>query len=119
MLDEFYRVAFRRKIYDSIRGLQADLDEWMDDFNLNRTHQGRYCFGKTPMQTFLDAAHNAREKGIGRYIEHHMNAYFPERPLQAVRQIKCKLLHSMSGATSPFTRPFPGHARECAFFSES
>jgi len=74
MLDEFYRVAFRRKIYDSIHALQADLDEWMDDFNRNRTHQGRYCFGKTPMQTFLDAAHNAREKDIGRYIEHHMSA---------------------------------------------
>ena len=74
MLDEFYRVAFRRKIYDSIHALQADLDEWMDDFNRNRTHQGRYCFGKTPMQTFLDAAHNAREKDIGRYTEYHMSA---------------------------------------------
>lgn len=74
MLDEFYRVAFRRKIYNSIQELQADLDEWMDDFNRNRTHQGRYCFGKTPMQTFLDAAHNAREKDIGRYTEHHRNA---------------------------------------------
>ncbi|CAP56629.1 putative transposase [Gluconacetobacter diazotrophicus PA1 5] len=74
MLDEFYRVTFRRKIYDSIHELQADLDEWMDDFNRNRTHQGRYCFGKTPMQTFLDAAHHAREKDIGRHVEHHMNA---------------------------------------------
>ncbi|WP_323993344.1 IS481 family transposase [Nguyenibacter sp. L1] len=74
MLDEFYRVAFRRKIYDSIHELQADLDEWMDDFNRNRTHQGRYCFGKTPMQTFLDAAHNAREKDIGRHDKNHMIA---------------------------------------------
>lgn len=74
MLDEFYRVAFRRKIYDNIQALQADLDEWVDDFNRNRTHQGRYCFGKTPMQTFLDAADNAREKDIGHYGKHQMTA---------------------------------------------
>jgi hypothetical protein len=34
-------------------------------YNELRTHQGRYCFGKTPMQTFLDAAPAAREKQIG------------------------------------------------------
>jgi hypothetical protein len=30
-----------------------------------RTHQGRFCYGKTPIQTFLDAAPAAREKQIG------------------------------------------------------
>jgi len=55
MLDEFYRVAFRKKIYRSIEELQADLDAWLEDYNCRRPHQGRYCFGKTPMQTFLDA----------------------------------------------------------------
>ena len=48
MLDEFYRVAFRKRIYDSIDALQADLDAWMADYNDVRPHQGRYCFGKTP-----------------------------------------------------------------------
>ena len=52
--DEFYRVAFRKKIYRSIAELQADLDAWMRDYNGVGPHQGRWCFGKTPMQTFLD-----------------------------------------------------------------
>lgn len=53
MLDEFYRVAFRKKIYATIEDLQADLDAWIAEYNEVRTHQGRYCFGNTPMQTFL------------------------------------------------------------------
>ncbi len=65
ILDEFYRIAFRKKVYDSIEALQADLDAWMAVYNQARPHQGRYCFGKTPMQTFLDAAPSAREKQLG------------------------------------------------------
>ena len=30
MLNEFYRIAFRKKLYGSIAGLQADLDQWLD-----------------------------------------------------------------------------------------
>jgi transposase InsO family protein len=62
LLDEFYRVAFRKKVYATIDALQADLDEWVAHYNEARTHQGRWCFGKTPMQTFLDSAPLAREK---------------------------------------------------------
>jgi transposase InsO family protein len=62
LLDEFYRVAFRKKVYRAIEDLQADLDEWMRHYNEARTHQGRWCFGKTPMQTFLDSRPLAREK---------------------------------------------------------
>ncbi len=62
LLDEFYRVAFRKKVYRTIEELQADLDEWMRHYNEARTHQGRWCFGKTPMQTFLDSRPLAREK---------------------------------------------------------
>jgi hypothetical protein len=54
-LDEFYRVAFRKKIYLAIDELQADLDVWLVDYNEQHPYQGRWCFGKTPMQTFLDA----------------------------------------------------------------
>ncbi|RUW98784.1 IS481 family transposase, partial [Mesorhizobium sp. M2A.F.Ca.ET.037.01.1.1] len=61
VLDEFYRVAFRKKIYGSIEELQADLDEWVRSYNEERPHQGRWCFGKTPMQTFLDTAPLAKE----------------------------------------------------------
>ena len=62
LLDEFYRVAFRKKLYDTPDALQTDLDAWMAIYNEQRTHQGRWCFGKTPMQTFLDSAPRAREK---------------------------------------------------------
>jgi transposase InsO family protein len=64
VLNEFYRVAFRRKIYRSIAELQEDLDAWVVDYNEQRPHQGRWCFGKTPMQTFLDAKPLAQEKMI-------------------------------------------------------
>ena len=64
MLNEFYRIAFRKKLYGSIEELQADLDRWLEEFNRNRPHQGRWCFGKTPMQTFLDAKPIAEEKLI-------------------------------------------------------
>ena len=64
MLNEFYRIAFRKKLYGSIEELQADLDRWLEEFNRNRPHQGRWCFGKTPMQTFLDAKPIAEEKMI-------------------------------------------------------
>ena len=62
VLDEFYRVAFRKKVYRGIDELQADLDAWIADYNGSRPHQGRWCYGKTPIQTFLDAAPLAREK---------------------------------------------------------
>jgi transposase InsO family protein len=64
VLNEFYRIAFRKKLYASIGELQDDLDEWVRSYNEERPHQGRWCFGKTPMQTFLDAIPIAREKMI-------------------------------------------------------
>ena len=64
VLNEFYRIAFRKKLYGSIEELQSDLDRWLEEFNLHRPHQGRWCFGKTPMQTFLDAKPIAEEKMI-------------------------------------------------------
>lgn len=64
VLDEFYRVAFRKKIYASIDDLQVDLDAWIKTYNEERPHQGRWCFGKTPMRTFLDARSLAQEKMI-------------------------------------------------------
>jgi transposase InsO family protein len=60
VLNEFYRVAFRKTLYISITDLQEDLDEWVRSYNEERPHQGRWCFGKTPLQTFLDAIPIAR-----------------------------------------------------------
>ena len=46
VLDEFYRVAFRKKIYRTIDELQNDLDVWVTAYNETRFHQGRWCYGK-------------------------------------------------------------------------
>jgi hypothetical protein len=41
MLNEFYRVAFRKKIYTSLEELQADLDTWLMEHNeTGRTRAG-------------------------------------------------------------------------------
>jgi transposase InsO family protein len=62
MLHEFYQIAFRKKLYRAIDELQRDLDAWLAEYNEARSHQGRWYYGKTPMQTFLDALPLAQEK---------------------------------------------------------
>ena len=62
--EEFYDVAFRKKIYISLDELQADLDQWMACYNAERPHSGKYCNGRTPLQTFSDTRHLADEKMI-------------------------------------------------------
>jgi len=60
--EEFYAVAFRKKLYDNLQELQKDLDAWMAYYNQERPHSGRYCFGKTPMETFFESLPLARQK---------------------------------------------------------
>ncbi len=62
VLNEFYKIAFRKTMYKSVEQLQEDLDFYMLQYNEERTHQGKRCKGKTPMQTFLDSLHLARDK---------------------------------------------------------
>jgi transposase InsO family protein len=62
ILNEFYRVAFRKKIYNTLDELQNDLDIWLEHYNQERPHSGKYCFGKTPLQTFLDSIPLVKEK---------------------------------------------------------
>jgi len=61
VLNEFYRVAFWKKLYTDLETLQQDLDEYMKEYNNEWTHQGKRCKGRTPMKTFIE--------GIGLYIE--------------------------------------------------
>lgn len=77
--DEFYAVAFRKKIYDSIDELQADLDLWMDKYNRLRSHSGKRCYGKTPHQTFLDSLHLAKEKMLDKLHNDPLEQFFSER----------------------------------------
>ncbi len=62
--EEFYDIAFRKKIYTSLDELQTDLDQWMIYYNAERPHSGKYCNGRTPLQTFSDTKHLADEKMI-------------------------------------------------------
>lgn len=62
MQEEFYSVTFRKKLYDSLDKLQADLDQWMHYYNQERPHSGKYCYGKTPMQTFIESLPLAKQK---------------------------------------------------------
>ena len=62
ILQEFYQVAFRRKIYRSIDELQTDRDEWLSYYNNARTHQGKMCCGRTPMQTLIDGKEAWQDK---------------------------------------------------------
>jgi transposase InsO family protein len=62
ILQEFYQVTFRRKIYRSIEELQSDLDEWLKYYNYDRTHQGKMCCGRTPMETLIDGKEVWKDK---------------------------------------------------------
>ena len=62
ILQEFYQVTFRKKIYRDIETLQVDLDEWIDKYNYERTHQGKMCCGRTPMETLEDGKNIWQEK---------------------------------------------------------
>ena len=52
--NEFYSVAFRRKLYTSVEDMQIDLDTYMKEYNFERTNQGKRCQGRTPYETFSE-----------------------------------------------------------------
>lgn len=66
ILQEFYQPALRRKLYSAIEELQKDLDEWLIHYNTQRTHQGKRCLGRTPMETLLDGKSIWKEKFVAR-----------------------------------------------------
>ena len=64
MKQEFYDIAFRKKIYNSVEEIQTDVNLWLFKYNNQRPHSGKYCYGKPPMETFRDSIHIAIEKNI-------------------------------------------------------
>ena len=64
--DEFYSIAFRKKVYASLEALQVDVDAWVEYYNQERPHTGRYCYGQTPMETWRQSKHLAQEKMLDR-----------------------------------------------------
>jgi Integrase core domain len=69
IFQEFYQVAFRKKIYHALDELQADLDTWLHEYNESRPHSGKYCFGKAPMQTFVDSLPLAKERSLNQTVQ--------------------------------------------------
>ena len=67
--EEFYAIAFRKKLYTSLEQLQTDLDVWVEQYNQTRTHSGKYCFGRTPWQTFQETKPLAQMKRLGTLFE--------------------------------------------------
>ncbi len=73
ILNEFYQTAFRKKIYKTIEELQTDLDMRVMTYNMDRTHQGKHCNGRTPMETFLDGIEIYRQKTFKNSGELNLN----------------------------------------------
>jgi transposase InsO family protein len=65
VLNEFYRISFRKKLYLDLETLQKDLDEYIAGYNWKRTHQGKRCKGRTPMETFTEGKKLFEEKRLG------------------------------------------------------
>jgi hypothetical protein len=84
MQEEFYSIAFRKRLYSTLEDLQADVDSWLKEYNEQRPHSGKYCFGKTPMQTFLDAKHISHEKQLDRIPVMTSSDGLSPRPARAV-----------------------------------
>jgi transposase InsO family protein len=64
ILQEFYQITFRKKLYSTLEELQKDLDVWLDDYNNERTHQGKMCCGRTPIETLEEGKSFWQEKLI-------------------------------------------------------
>jgi len=64
MLQEFYQVTFTKKIYRDIETLQFDIDLWLEEYNYERTHQGKMCCGRTPMETLENGKRLWKEKKL-------------------------------------------------------
>lgn len=64
MKNEFYDIAFRKKLYTSLEELQQDVDLWLVDYNEKRPHSGKYCYGKTPLQTFISSKSLSNDKQL-------------------------------------------------------
>jgi hypothetical protein len=62
--EEFYAIIFRKKLFNSIEEIQEELDLWLDWYNRERTHSGKYCYGKTPHQTFMESKQLAKDKHV-------------------------------------------------------
>jgi transposase InsO family protein len=52
VLDQFFRTAFRKKLYESVGALQKDLDVWLHEYNHEGPHRGCRTQIRLPIKTF-------------------------------------------------------------------
>ena len=57
ILDEFFRIKFREKMYSKLDELQKDLDSWLKYYNEKRPHLGYRNMGKKPLETIQEFKH--------------------------------------------------------------
>lgn len=55
ILEECWRPSFARSLVPKIGGLERDLEHYLDYYNAERAHTGRYTRGRTPWQTLTGA----------------------------------------------------------------
>ena len=58
--------CFKEKLVRSLEELQTDLDAWLESYNRERPHSGRYYYGKTPWETLQASKQLALEKDLSR-----------------------------------------------------
>ncbi len=75
MQEEFYAVAFRKKIYNTIDELQVDVDLWIDHYNKERPHSGKFCLGRTPWQTWIESLHLTKNKMLENHFQKDVNLH--------------------------------------------
>lgn len=69
MRDDLYQVAFRKKLYTSLDNLQANLDEWLVEYNRERSHSGKHCEGREPLRTFRETKPLAFQKMLADQLQ--------------------------------------------------
>lgn len=107
MQEEFYAIAFRKKIYKTIEEIQQDLDLWMEYYNKERTHSGKHCFGRTPWQTFLESIDLAKQKMLDKLSQ-------GKKESQAGHNLNAPLL-AANGGDSKWVTPDGEQAQKSGF----
>jgi transposase InsO family protein len=59
---EFFDIAFRQQLYDTVESLQRNLDTWLEHYNTERPHQGYRNMGKRPVETIDSFSESVREE---------------------------------------------------------
>ena len=77
---ECYDVLFRRNIYRRLDDIQKDVSHWVTFYNQERPHSGKYCYGKTPWRTWLDARILAKGEQLNHEFAPSVSQYHSASP---------------------------------------